>query len=448
MSLFEVYSWVCCVLTSVLLILLLARFRYLAVKPSVVVLVAFHFMIQWAATVNAAYVEAYLPHPWPFLVLAHGFPLAGLGVTPFLGRRLARETWLRIVGGDTGPAGARTRATVFLLACIALLAVPFLLAVPIGQSGIYAILFNPGMAAQARADSLLLVPDPVVRYTYNFLVAAFAPVAGVLLSWSIAASVRRLRLGRALASVGILVALLALASLTGARFYPAGILLAIVVAWLLRRGLDARILAWAIPAGLAVIAIPVALTVLREGHVLTVDESALSLRTAIQHRLFFVPMQVGLWHAHYAQTSGFIGVAGIPKLASLLNVEPINVANLIARVYGQPATESELANASYVFSYYAYFGLPSILLSLAGLWLLDTALLVYRRLSATLLVPCVATVTVASLGFVSVDYTIGLVTNGFLPALAVCLLAQQAARIRIGRFKADVAAAAPPPSGS
>lgn len=448
MTPFVIFNWACCLFTSVTVIAVLARFRYLAVKPSVVVLVAFHVMVQWAATVNASYVESFLPDPWAFAFLAQGFPLVGLLVTPFVGRRLAQETWLRVVNSDIGPKAVRMRATVFLLLCIVLMAVPFLRTVPFRESGLYAILFNPAMAAQARQDSLLLVPNPLVRYTYNFLVAAFAPVAGVLLSWSLADAARRLRVGRAAAVICALVALLAIASMTGARFYPAGILLAIVAAWLLRRGLENRILAWAIPGALAVIAIPVALTVLREGQLLTAESLFRSLRTSILHRLFFIPMQMGLWHVHYAQTSGFVGVAGIPKLAGLLNVKPVNVANLMDLVYGQPSVQTELANTSYVFSYYAYFGLPSIVLSLLGLWLLDVALLVYRRLNATLLVPCVATVTVASLSFVSVDYTIGLVTGGFIPALAVCLLTQQVARFRFGHVRHDVAPVGQPPSAS
>jgi hypothetical protein len=140
-------------------------------------------------------------------------------------------------------------------------------------------------------------------------------------------------------------------------------------------------------------------------------------------------MEMGLWHAHYAQTSSFIGVAGIPKLAVLLDVEPINVANRLALIYGPQTFDTQLANASYVFSHYAYFGLGSLVFSLLGLWLLDVALWVYRRLGDTMLLPCVASTTVASLGFVSVDYTIGLVTNGFIVTLVVAWVTDRVARI-------------------
>ena len=447
MSTFVTFCWASCLLTLALLLFLVGRFRYLVVKPSVVVIVAFHFMIQWAATIRAGDVEAYLPNPWAFGLLAQGFPLFGLLVTPFLGQRIARNVWLRIGQGGQSSQGPRTRATLFLLLCIVLITVLFLSTVPVRQTGLYAIVFNPSLAVQAREESLKLVPNPLVRYSYNFLVSAFAPMAAVLLSVSLVVAVQRLRVVRVGAIVGVLVGLLAIASLTGARFYPAGIVLAIVVAWLLRHRLHGGLLAVAIPCAVGVVAIPAVLTVLREGNALNAESFVLSLRTSIFSRLFSIPMEMGLWHAHYAQTSGFVGVAGIPKLALLLDVEPINVANRLALIYALETFDTQLANACYVFSYYAYFGLPSLVFSLLGLWLLDAALLVYRKLGDALLLPCIATMTVASLGFVSVDYTIGLVTNGFIMALVVGLVADRVSRVRLGRLGDGPASPGEPPSG-
>jgi hypothetical protein len=434
MSTFVAFCWVCCLLTSVLLVFLIGRFRYLAVKPSVVVIAAFHFMIQWAATIGASEVEAYLPDPWAFGLLAQGFPLIGLVVTIFLGQRTAREVWLRIVGRAPGPEGARLRATLFLLLLIVVITALFLGTVPLRRTGLFAILFDPLSAQQAREESLKLLPNPLVRYSYNFLVSALTPMAAVLLAASLGVALKRMRIVRSGLIVCALAGLLAIASLTGARFYPAAIVLAVLVAWFLRRGLPGRLLALAIPCAVGVVAIPAVLTVLREGQALTAESFLLYLRTSIFSRLFSIPMEMGLWHAHYAQTSGFIGVAGIPRLAAMLDVEPINVANRLALIYAPETFDTQLANAGYVFSYYAYFGLPSLAFSLFGLWLLDSALLVYRRLGATLLLPCIATVAVASLGFVSVDYTIGLVTNGFIPALIVGLAADRIARVRLAWF--------------
>jgi hypothetical protein len=440
---FETVSWACCLLTSALLLILVGRWRYLAVKPSIVVIVGFHLMIQWAATVHAADVEAYLPRPWAFVLLAQGFPLMGLAGTLVFGRRAAQQVWGRVARADRIPRGRRSRAIALLLLCVAVGAVVFLSYVPIRQTGLYAILSNPSMAALAREDSLKLLPSALVRYLYNFLVAAFCPITAVLLSTSFLGAVRRLRIAAMAAILGAIGGLLAFASLTGARSYPAAILLAMVLAWLLQQGLRVRLLAWVVPGMLCVLAIPVTLTVLREGHALTAGSFFLYLRTGILQRLFFIPMQTGLWHVHYAETSGLIGIAGIPKLAALMNVDAINVANLIARLYTHTTVASELANTSYVFSYYAYFGLPSVLFSLFGLWLLDSALWVYGRLSDTLLLPCVATVMVASLGFVAVDYTVGLVTNGFLPALGVALVTDQVVRVRLRIRPRDVSAPRP-----
>ena len=47
------------------------------------------------------------------------------------------------------------------------------------------------------------------------------------------------------------------------------------------------------------------------------------------------------------------------------------------------------------------------------LWFLDVALLVYKRLSDVMLLPCVAAASLAILSFISSDYTVGWLTHGF-----------------------------------
>jgi hypothetical protein len=132
-------------------------------------------------------------------------------------------------------------------------------------------------------------------------------------------------------------------------------------------------------------------------------------------------METGLWHAHYAQTAGHVGIRAIPKLAALVGATPVDMSNLIGRLYAVNPLATVSANTSYVFSYYGYFGILSFPFSLLGLWLLDGALWVYGKMPDDLLVGVIATVGSGSLALVSTDYTIALISHGLLAALVVAL---------------------------
>ncbi len=224
MTVYVAFNWVACVLTLGLLVVSFSRCRYLAVKPSIVVITAFHLMIQWAATARATQIETYLPNPWAFGVLAQGFPLVGLLTTMFLGRRAARRVWARATDPDHGSSQRRYRAVWFLLICVVLLTLLYLSEVPLGRTGLYAILFDPARAAAAREESLKLVSSALVRYSYSFLVSAFAPLAAVLISLLLVDEAKRWRAWRVVALLGCLGGLLVIVSLTGARAFAASLL--------------------------------------------------------------------------------------------------------------------------------------------------------------------------------------------------------------------------------
>jgi len=124
-------------------------------------------------------------------------------------------------------------------------------------------------------------------------------------------------------------------------------------------------------------------------------------------------MDVGSWYIHYAQIHGTFGIASVPKLAVIVGIEPINTPNLIGLTYSYTAVESVTACAGYLFTYYSYFGMASLLLSILCLWFLDVAVLVYKRLSNVMLLPCISAVSLSILSFVSSDYTTVWLTHGF-----------------------------------
>jgi hypothetical protein len=72
-----------------------------------------------------------------------------------------------------------------------------------------------------------------------------------------------------------------------------------------------------------------------------------------------------------------------------------------------------------VFTYYSYFGLWVFPLCCLGAWLLDVALVVYRRLSNEMLLLAVPAIAACVQNLTSTDYTTTLLTHGFVPLLAI-----------------------------
>ncbi len=427
MTFFTFANWFFCLSTSLLLVVSLWRYRYLLVKPSIIVIIFFHLTIQWAATARSAFIESFLPDPFLFMFLGHGFPLIGFLVSFFCGHGAARVVWRRIVNPQPVSARSRRKIIFILGSCIAVIAAYYLSQVPLSRTGLVTILTDPTNSYLTREESLKLIDNAFSRYSYRFLVSVFAPLIAVLLVNQWGWSLKRKHLIESLAITIAIVGILFVVSLTGARSPPAMIVLTILLALFFRKGVPIKPI-YIILAAVATLIFPTLFTILREGRELSLSNfwSYLIVDGMFQ-RVFISPMNTGLWHTHYAQTTGLVGLGGIPKLAVLFGVQPIPVSNLIYLQYGVQygggrAIASGTAGTAYVFAYYSYFGVVSFVFSLIGLWLLDLSLWVYRRLSDTLLLPCVAAVSVTSINFLSGDYTTVLLTHGFGVLLIVALL--------------------------
>jgi hypothetical protein len=439
MTEFVFWNWVLCSTTFILLAVSILRQRFLLIKPSILVIVFFHFMVQWSSTVQAGYIESYLPNPWAFMLLVHGFPLIGFCVTFFTWRRQAFHIWRRVTKlGDPSPKVIQ-RVMLILGGCIVVFLAYYLRTVPFSSTGLHAILFNPTESTLAREESLKLIDNPIVQYGYGLTSSAAAPLLAVILTISLLKKVKHWRLTGALLNATAILGLLFVVSLTGARIYAAVVLLAVVFALWLKNGLPIRPVPLAL-AGVVVLIIPVLLSLLRQGAELNASSFLYYLTTGgMGRRVFVVPTMVGMWYVDYTQTQGFVGVAGIPKLASLLGVEPVIIQNIIGLKYMGTRIESVHATVGYVFAYFAYFGPLSLALSLIGLWLLDLMLLGYRRLGDSLLLPCVAAVSVSCSRFVGSDYTTVLITHGFLISFVVALVVDRASRVVITSASARTA---------
>ncbi|NER94660.1 MAG: hypothetical protein F6J86_12600 [Symploca sp. SIO1B1] len=368
-------------------------------------------MIQWAGAFRSEYIWYYLPNPWMFTFLIHAFPLFGSGVSFLTWRKNTKKVFQRIIDYKFY-LPARSKVIIVLFVCIITTIVAYLYYIPLYKTGLWAIFNDFTSAAQARENSLKLITNPLIKYSYLFVLKVFAPLLSVFLFNRFVFSMKKKSPINAIVYIALLLGLLVVVSFSGARTPAAYIALIIYFSFLLRKGLPVNPF-YTIAAFIIVLSLPTVLTLWREGREVNAFLFWNYLSSAMLQRLFHLPMLTGLWHIHYAQNQGFIGVAGIPKLAVLLNIEPINMANLIGITYTNSRIESVSANTCYLFSYYSYFGWLSFPICLLGLWLLDYSVWIYRQLSDIMLLPCVASASLSSLFCISSDYTTVWLTHGF-----------------------------------
>jgi hypothetical protein len=230
----------------------------------------------------------------------------------------------------------------------------------------------------------------------------------------------------AVAMVGCTIAM----TLSGARVYAVNAVLVVVWTVVLSRGAPIRPATYGLMA-LVVLLPAVVLSALREGGASGLSDLFYRVFIGgILRRVFIDPVDVGSWFLHYAQTTGELGIGAVPRLAVLFGVEPIQAGNVIGLLYAPYTLDSVNAGAGFVFSYYGYFGLVAFPLALAGLWLLDLAVPILASLRPALVLPTLAATAVATLAFMSADYTVGVVSHGFGMVLVTAVALDRVLRWR------------------
>jgi hypothetical protein len=416
--------------------------RHVLLRPSVQVSLFYLVFVVWPTCAQLDEVESLLPDPHVFTLLSQVLVFLPLIAAAMRDHALTSVVWENLVLEKFNNYSHERAELPFLLMFTVLVFVWYFSVVPLTSTGLYVAFTDPADAALAREQSFKLLESAGLRYAFAFFSSVVAPVLLILV---LAALSRRNRGGRArrmlagvMAGVAILVLTL-LISITGARSFAATLWFTAMVAFWLSRGLSARI---ALRLGFAIVLLltmPVTLTMAREGKL---DQLPLFLGyfwDFVRYRVFTGPAEVASWYVHYAETEGFVGLAATPKLAELFGYAPVDVPNLIGRVYYGGSLLSINANTGFAFAYYSYFGFPGWALSVVGLFLLDGVLYVYTKLRGILLLACVATTSVSALAFTYAEFTTVLLTHGFLLAPVACLVLSRATRL-FQRSRAEGAA--------
>ena len=405
--------------TSCLAMLFIKR-KYFFIKPSIILLLYMNLFFHWPLTFKAVYYEKFIPYPYSLVGLLYVFFFVGLAINIYTFRLSAQKVWGRLEAVNISNDKNCMKALYTLGALMFSTMVLYLYHVDYSHTGLYALFFDPSHSAFARERSLKLVSSGLVKYTYSLMVASVSPIMVGLLFYLFRKSYYERNYSRLMIALFFTICMVLSVSVTGARSNLVYLLLVIAWLWYLGKGLPFR------PFSVLTIIITcltpaVLYSVLREGADIT---NVLNYAQSIFSRSFMVPLEVGSWYINYGQLYGPIGVGGIPKLASIMGVKPLDVPNFIGIVYGsfheispQIILESVSAGTSFLFSYYTYMGPWSMVLSLIGLCLLDVAVWVYVRINDVLLLPCIAAINISVLSFIQSDYTTVWLTHGFGPIL-------------------------------
>lgn len=427
---FSLIQWALTLLSSAILLAIYRHRRYLFVKPSLLLLAYTHIFFQWPATLQSAHFQASLPDAYVLILAVHGFAILGLLVASTTGHRPALATWRRLVASPDDSSGVRSAILLLGVFVIAIVSI-YLATVPYTETGLYAILNNPVAAALARENSLKLLGNRWVAYLYVIMASAAAPLLTVVLATQAAYLWRRRAPLRALLCVAGIAMLIVVSSLSGARAYSVNLVFVIGLAIAFRHGLPFRPVRYGL-ALMVVLAPAVLLTLMREGRLDEIAVVGQLFVSAILERAFVGPLEVGTWYIRHMELHGPIGIGAVPRLASLVGVAPVDAPNMIGLLYApyQTSIQSISAGASFVLTYIGYFGVAALIMNLALLWMLDIVLLAYDRLPDVLLLPCVAGVSLATLNFISADYTVGWISHGFGMIVVLALLVSRAIRLR------------------
>lgn len=409
---YVVVNWILTLITTFLIVNIFKKRRFLFLKPSIVLLTYSHIFFQWPATIFAGYYEKFLPYPYDITILIHSYILIGLIVSANTLDKPAQIVWKRII--DRMPIYDISKKSIYLLlGIIVFIVAVYLSYISFSRTGFHAIFTNPASSAIAREKSLKLIDNQMLKYTYAFMTSTVAPLLSVMLLYLFIKSFKHKKVFTLIITVITMIFIMFAVSLTGTRVSLVNLLLVLTIALIIKNGIKVSPVKLIIAAG--IILLPaVVISILREGK--TLEFSLIPEYFGyVLRRVFIDHLNDASLYVHYAQTNGLFGIAAIPKLAFFTEVsEPINAPNIIGLYYGEKNILASVSNtAGYLFTYYSYFGIYSIIFSILGLFLLDVGIYVYMILNDHLLIPCIAATTLAILLFIQTDYTTAWLTHGF-----------------------------------
>jgi len=411
-------SWLCLLVTLIILAGIICRYRYLFVKPSMVFAFFFHVQIQWPSTIYWHKIAGNLTEPGSYFILSQIFPLFLVAGSLYVARGISKDIFAQVISMSR-PSSEEILWPIIPLFLVSLIIMGWYLSVlPWEQSGLHAVIFHPENAKMAREQSLKLLTDKYLKYAVSIFNSSLAPIIACLLGIKAMDFWRQQKYYQMGLVLLCLAPILVAVSLTGARGPSVMVLLAVLFSLLLLKGLPFKPVTIVLLL-MAILVIPMIIELLRVGGGVNIEE--------IQNRYMVIIGRVAgydmtvdaQWHVQYVAKHGFWGIAGIEKLAPLFGVQPVDILSIVGKYYTNQS-ETISANTSVIFLYYACFGWLAVPLCLLLAWSLDLVLFAYRHMTTIMLPVAIAVCGIAAVNLAHTAYTTIFVTHGFIIVLALC----------------------------
>lgn len=431
LSAYVLFNAACTIFCAAWLGWLFATRRHLFLKPSLFLLAVTHVFFQWPCFLFSGYVENFLPEPYPMSLVIHAYMILGMLITTHTGERTALKIWHTLPKfADVSPRLV-TFITSLLAAFVGLISVAYCSAIPFTETGIYAAIFAPSEYDTLRTTSFENLPTPL-RYAFRLMADAAGPWLAACLAILSAICWQRRNLVRSAVFFAAVLPLAAVNGLTGARYDSVKLIATAAAAIIIYHKIPFRPLRY-LTVALAALVPAALITLFRENQAFSFANSlAYLFEHILFHRVLVTPFQVGVWYVQFSQLAEQFGISAIPKLAALVDVAPTTVPLVIGKIYVPHPTFNSFCNGGYLLTYYSYFGPLALPICLGLLFMLDGMLLIYRRLSPVLLVPCVATFSMCALELVQTDFTTALLSHGIIFVGVLGLLLQLAVHLQSG----------------
>ncbi len=401
------------ILISLTLVFLYLTKKYYFVKPSIIFIAFFNVFLQWPAVYYYQLIESSLSSSrFGFILMFSLAPCSALLIS-LLFQQSARKVYRELDAPMRFPPAVKW----LLLLCILLGPIIYFQYVSIYQTGLVSILRGDTFSESSliREQSLKMLPA-LPRYFHAMSTRVFSFLFIVILIDEISRySGFYIKVWKIfIISLMILFTVLFLA-IDGSRA-PGALVFMYILFFLVFRGkikLGRMLNLKYVSVFLMIIGIPATLEYMRAD-----SKDVLGTMNTFIDRLFYIRLESGILNIKYSEIYGNWGVAAMGNLSSLFGVKGVNVANFVASMEYFGPVQSGLANASFIMTYYAYFGILAVPLSVGLILLLDGALwFVANKVRSNLFAFAVVGYTMAIYGLVDADYTTIFITQGLLISL-------------------------------
>lgn len=398
---------------------LLKTKTYLIIKPSFIFLFYVFLFFQIPLPFYSYECEKFIPNYYSLVPMIHGFVLLGLFFTSFLFAPQTQAIWekLNTIEKNNKIEKSYTMFLLFVFSLTFLSIIVYFNNVSLWDTSLMLYLRGADVKtiSLSREYSLKTLNSEYPKYIYSIMRSCFALCVVAFGSYSVFFSIKE----KKYQNVFLYLILMGL-SIVFSSFVLTKSVISIILISVFFNAIWMNVHRPYIAFLWIVLGIVSALliSIIVASGVYGKNFDIISSVMPILNRTFVVPLKIGTWYVHYAQTHGFVGISFFPKLATFMGEPSINLPNFIGRMYcpvyfSHSVTPTVSANAGFLFSNYASWGSMGLSISLLMLFSLDFPLILMQHLSRNYLVPFLSVIGVQLISFTASGYGVCMITHGY-----------------------------------